>query len=42
MIRDKQLNELKEVIESISNSGKTDNKDKKIIELVKKNRSLQL
>jgi hypothetical protein len=36
------MNEFKEVIESISSSGKTDNKDKKIIELAKKNRSLQL
>ena len=33
------MNEYKEVVESIS-GGKTDNKDKKIIELAKKNRAL--
>jgi hypothetical protein len=36
---DKQVNELKEMLEAIS-GGKTDNKDKKIIELAKKNRAL--
>lgn len=30
------------MVEAISSGGKTDNKDKKIIELAKKNRSLQL
>ena len=30
------------MVEAISNGGKTDNKDKKIIDLAKKNRSLQL
>lgn len=36
------MNEYKEMVETISNGGKTDNKDKKIIELAKKNRALQL
>lgn len=36
------MNEYKELVETISNGGKTDNKDKKIIELAKKNRALQL
>ena len=30
------------MIEAIQNNGKTDNKDKKILDLAKKNRSLQL
>ena len=30
------------MFEAISSGGKTDNKDKKIIELAKKNRALQL
>lgn len=36
------MNEYKELVESISSGGKTDNKDKKIIELAKKNRALQI
>ena len=34
------MNDYKEMVETISNGGKTDNKDKKIIELAKKNRAL--
>lgn len=39
---EKQLNDHKEIVESIQSGGKTDAKDKKIIELAKKNRQLQL
>lgn len=34
------MNEFKDMVDTISNGGKTDNKDKKIIELAKKNRAL--
>ena len=37
---DKQLKEQQELVESISSNPKNDAKDKKIIELAKKNRSL--
>lgn len=36
------MNEQKEVIEAVQGSAKLDNKDKKIIDLAKKNRALQL
>ena len=39
---DKQITELKEMVDTISNNKNMDNKDKKIIELAKKNRALQL
>ena len=39
MIRDKQINEYKEMVDAIS-GNKTEVKDKKIIELAKKNRAL--
>ena len=40
VISDKQLNEYKEMVEAIQGNGKLDNKDKKIIDLAKKNRAL--
>lgn len=39
---DKQLQEARELAESISKGATSDIKDKRIIELAKKNRSLQL
>ncbi|CDW71896.1 UNKNOWN [Stylonychia lemnae] len=39
---EKQVNEYKEMVDAISNGGKADLKDKKLIDLAKKNRSLQL
>lgn len=37
---EKQVNEYKEMVEAISSGGKADLKDKKLIDLAKKNRSL--
>ena len=34
------MNDYKDLVETITNGGKADNKDKKIIELAKKNRAL--